>query len=95
LMANHAVRNLVREGKTRQLRNVVSTHQSEGMQTLEMGLNDLMAEELIDYDTALRVSLYPKEVERPSQYAGVRQYLDRDAAKEGPFVSDVPRITSV
>ena len=43
LMANHAVRNLVREGKTRQLRNVVSTHQSEGMQTLEMGLNALMA----------------------------------------------------
>ncbi len=95
LIANHAVRNLVREGKTRQLRNVVSTHQSVGMQTLEMGLNALMAEELIDYDTALRVSLYPKEVERPRQYSGVRQYLDADTAQEGPFVSDVPRITSV
>ena len=68
-MANHAVRNLVREGKTRQLRNVVSTHQSEGMQTLEMGLNALMAEDLIDYETALRVSLYPKEVEAPRRYA--------------------------
>ena len=75
LMANHAVRNLVREGKTRQLRNVVSTHQSEGMQTLEMGLNALMDEDLIEYETALRVSLYPKELERPKQYAGVHQYL--------------------
>jgi len=68
LLANHAVRNLVREGKTRQLRNVVSTHQSEGMQTLEMGLNALLNEELIDYETALRVSLYPKEVEPPRRY---------------------------
>jgi twitching motility protein PilT len=76
LMANHAVRNLVREGKTRQLRNVIATHQSAGMQTLEMGLNELVAEELIDYEAALRVSLYPKEIEPPAQYAGVRQYLE-------------------
>jgi twitching motility protein PilT len=95
LMANHAVRNLVREGKTRQLRNVVSTHQSEGMQTLEMGLNSLMAEDLIDYETALRVSLYPKEVERPSHYAGVRQYLDEGSAQEVHAGSVLPRITSI
>jgi twitching motility protein PilT len=31
LMANHAIRNLIREGKTRQLRNVITTQQSEGM----------------------------------------------------------------
>ena len=62
LTANHAVRNLVREGKTRQLRNVISTHQSEGMQTLEMALTDLIQEAIIDEETALKVSLYPKEV---------------------------------
>src|SRR4029077_1338304 len=38
MVAHPAVRNLVREGKTRQLRNVVSTHQNEGMQTIEMAL---------------------------------------------------------
>jgi len=65
MVGNHAVKNLVREGKTRQLRNVVSTHQSEGMQTLETGLNDLVAKGVIDYDTALGASLYPKEVEKP------------------------------
>jgi twitching motility protein PilT len=69
LLANHAVRNMVREGKTRQLRNVISTHQSEGMQTLEMALSDLVAEGIIDYETALKVSLYPKEVEKPMPMA--------------------------
>jgi twitching motility protein PilT len=94
LMANHAVRNLIREGKTRQLRNVVSTHQSEGMQTLEMGLNALLAEDLIDHETALRVSLYPKELERPRQYAGVSQYLDGVSAQEAAAHPVAPRVTS-
>ena len=76
LMANHAVRNLVREGKTRQLRNVISTHQSEGMQTLEMGLNQLLAEDLIEYDAALRVSLYPKEVDRPTPFTRLARVPD-------------------
>jgi twitching motility protein PilT len=65
LTANHAVRNLVREGKTRQLRNVISTHQADGMQTLEMALSDLIGAGIIDYEAALKVSLYPKEIERP------------------------------
>jgi twitching motility protein PilT len=94
LMANHAVRNLVREGKTRQLRNVISTHQQVGMQTLEMGLNALMTEGLIEYETALRVSLYPKEVERPPQYVGVRQRLAEDAVREAAAYPPPPRITS-
>ena len=34
-----AVRNLIREGKTRQLRNVMTTHRADGMQTLEAALN--------------------------------------------------------
>jgi len=94
LFANHAVRNLIREGKTRQLRNVVSTHQSEGMQTIEMGLNALVAEELIEYEAARRVSLYPKELERPQQYAGVRQHLDAAAARESGVHAEPSRVTS-
>jgi twitching motility protein PilT len=65
LFATHAVRNLIREGKTRQLRNIVSTHQNDGMQTLEMALTHLVKVGLIDYETALKVSLFPKEVGRP------------------------------
>jgi twitching motility protein PilT len=65
LMANHAVRNLIREGKTRQLRNIITTHQGEGMQTIEMDLTALVANGIIDYESALKVSLYPKEVGKP------------------------------
>ncbi|HZQ27728.1 MAG TPA: type IV pilus twitching motility protein PilT [Acidimicrobiales bacterium] len=66
MIANSAVRNLVREGKSRQLRNVVSTHQLEGMRTLEASLNTLVAQGVVDYDVACGASLYPKEIKRPA-----------------------------
>jgi twitching motility protein PilT len=65
MIANHAVRNLVREGKNRQLRNVVATSQAEGMYTLEASLSKLVKDGAIEYDTALGASLYPKEIEKP------------------------------
>jgi twitching motility protein PilT len=66
MVANSAVRNLVREGKTNQLRNVLVTGQSEGMQTLEMSLNQLVADGVVNYDEALATSLYPKELAKPA-----------------------------
>ena len=65
LVANSAVRNLVKEGKTNQLRNIVSTHTVDGMQTLEKDLTRLVAEGHVTLDQARLVSLYPKEVEAP------------------------------
>jgi twitching motility protein PilT len=65
LIGSNAVRNLVREGKTRQLRNVIATHQSEGMQTLEMSLAQLVATGVITADAAAGVSLYPREISLP------------------------------
>lgn len=59
-----AVRNLVREGKTRQLRNMVATHRADGMQTLEMDLTTLIADGVIDHDTARAASLYPQDLPR-------------------------------
>jgi twitching motility protein PilT len=61
-----AVRNLVREGKTRQLRNVVATHRADGMQTLEHSLNVLVKSGAISYEDALEASLYPQDIERPA-----------------------------
>jgi twitching motility protein PilT len=60
-----AVRNLVREGKTRQLRNVVATHRADGMQTLEHALNTLVQQGQIEYQTALEASLYPQDIPKP------------------------------
>ena len=66
LVANSAVRNLIKEGKTNQLRNVVSTHQTEGMQTLEKSLTELVADGIVELEQARLVSLFPKEVEPPA-----------------------------
>ena len=65
LVGTHAVRNLVREGKTRQLRNALTMGQQDGMQTLEMSLSNLVTNGTIDYDEALARSLYPKEIAKP------------------------------
>ena len=62
LMANDAVRNLLREGKTRQLRNTMISAQQEGMQTIEMDLARLVASGIVSFDTAASVSAYPKEI---------------------------------
>ena len=47
LVANQGVRNLIREGKTRQLRNAMTIGKGEGMLTLEDALNELVAERVI------------------------------------------------
>jgi twitching motility protein PilT len=62
LLATPAVRNLIREGKTRQLRNVLATASREGMQTLEQSLTALVASGAVDHDVAVGASIYPHEV---------------------------------
>ena len=65
LVGTPAVRNLIREGKTRQLRNLVATGQRDGMQTLEACLTNLIGSGLVSYDEAIQRSLHPEEVKRP------------------------------
>lgn len=67
LLANSAARGLVREGKTHQVRNVISQSVRDGMQTLEQSLSVLVAHGLITYDDAVMRALVPKEV-RPLPY---------------------------
>lgn len=63
LVANSAVRNLIKEGKTHQLRNSLSTGQREGMLTFEHSLAALVKTGAISYDEALARSLYPKDLD--------------------------------
>jgi twitching motility protein PilT len=62
LIANDAVRNLVREGKSRQMRNLITTGGGDGMQTLETDLARLVNAGLLDLDTACGASLFPNDV---------------------------------
>jgi twitching motility protein PilT len=69
LLSNSAVRGLVRDGKTHQIRNVISQSVREGMQTLEQSLSVLVAHGLITYEDALERSLVPKELRGPGPVA--------------------------
>jgi twitching motility protein PilT len=65
LIANSPVRNLIKEGKTNQLRNQLVTGQNVGMQTLELSLNELVQSGMVGYDEAAQRSLFPGEIDRP------------------------------
>jgi twitching motility protein PilT len=52
LIATDAVRNVIRDGKTHQLRNIISTCGQAGMQTLEAHLSELVARREITPDAA-------------------------------------------
>lgn len=64
MIGTSAVANMVREGRSRQLRNTIATSQSEGMQTLEQSLTELVASGRVDYEVAAGASLHRKEVKR-------------------------------
>ncbi len=66
LVGTAGVRNMIREGKTRQIRNAVSTGVRDGMCTIETSLSDLVARGVVTHDDAVARSLYPKEVKAPA-----------------------------
>ncbi|KAA0233470.1 MAG: type IV pilus twitching motility protein PilT [Actinobacteria bacterium] len=62
LTGTTGIKNLIREGKTRMIRNVVGTGQKDGMQLIEHSLGDLINAGLISHEDAIAVSLYPEEI---------------------------------
>ncbi len=72
LAGTPAVRNLIREGNTRQLRNTITLGQYDGMQTLESDLSRLVSAGTVDRDEAVLRSLYPKDIVRAPALSGAR-----------------------
>lgn len=62
MIANSAVRNLIRENKTEQLNNVIETGQDLGMISLNRSLAELVRKKEISFDQAEFYSLRPKEL---------------------------------
>jgi len=60
MLANSAVRNVIREGKTHQLPNIIQTSVSEGMINLDKVLADLVSKGEISVDDALTWAIDPK-----------------------------------
>ncbi len=63
LVANTAVRHLIKENKTHQLRNALLTGQQDGMMTFEQSLSALVQAGTVTYEEAVARSLHPKEIE--------------------------------
>jgi twitching motility protein PilT len=62
LVANVAVRSMIKEGKTDQIRSVLLTGLAQGSQTLERSLSQLLRAGLITERDARAHSLYPAEI---------------------------------
>lgn len=67
MVANDAVRSLVRDGKAHQLRNVILTSRAAGMQSLEDHLSHLMRDREITESDARNVALRPEELQYGSR----------------------------
>jgi len=64
MLGTPAVRNLIREGKTHQIDNVIRTSADIGMVSLEHALVDLVRQGLITMDRAQEYAVHPEEVVR-------------------------------
>ena len=65
LVANGAVRNLIRENQFHHLENVLQTGRKEGMVLMDNCLYDLYCKCLISYDTAVSRARHPERIIQP------------------------------
>lgn len=68
LIANTAVRNLIRDGKTYELNNVIQLSANEGMQTLDQCLANLVRNKLVAPEEALMRSSHPDRLQKLMQF---------------------------
>ena len=64
LLANYAIRNLIRERKIHQIATVIETSSQTGMQTLDYALGDLVRKGIIDAEEALLRAQRPEQMEK-------------------------------
>ena len=64
MIANAAIRNMIREAKTHQIDNVIRTSSDIGMVSLERSLVNLVREGVISVQKAQEYAVYPEEVLR-------------------------------
>ncbi|BER91943.1 type IV pilus twitching motility protein PilT [Thermatribacter velox] len=62
MIANNAIRNLIREGKSYQIYSVMQTNRAQGMITMDQALFELYQKGLITWESALERAVDPKEL---------------------------------
>jgi len=68
MLANSAVRNLIREGKTYELPNVMRLSSKDGMQTLDQALVDLVKGRIVTQEEAMMKSSNPERLQKSLQF---------------------------
>ena len=66
LIANPAIRNLIREGKTHQIQNVLQTGRAQGMCTMDDALQELLGQGEITRETAVKHARLPEKFKSTS-----------------------------
>lgn len=72
LLVNHAISNLVREGKTYQIPSAMQTGKGQGMMTLNDALLDLVRREVIEPEEAFRKAIAKSEMRAALEREGHR-----------------------
>ena len=80
LVANHGVRNLIREGKVHQIATAMESGAKQGMTTLDMALKKLLADQEVTIETALAATSNPNEF---AEYPGAKQILEARSKAAG------------
>ncbi|MBN1368911.1 MAG: type IV pilus twitching motility protein PilT [Dehalococcoidaceae bacterium] len=76
MLANAAVRNLIRDGRTYELPNVIQLNNKDGMQTLDQSLADLVKRNLVSKEEAISKSSNPERLQKMFDFnaSGGRSY---------------------
>ncbi len=64
MVVNNSIRNLIREAKSYQIDNVIQTTTNEGNMLFEMSLLDLLKQNMINKDDAMRAAFRPNQLLR-------------------------------
>ncbi len=64
MIANSAIRSLIRDGKTHQIDTAIQTGAEQGMQTMDRTLANLIQTGVITYDSAREFAVDPNELDR-------------------------------
>lgn len=91
LMANTAVRNNIREGKTNQIRALLQTGAASGMHTMEQCLADLVRSGIVARETAMLYAYNSKELARALADDQVAELKDDDVNPEAQCRGNEPK----
>jgi twitching motility protein PilT len=89
MLANYAIRNLIRERKVHQIPSIIETSSQQGMVTLDQGLEEAVRKGLIDAEEALLRAQRPDQMEKV-----LHTYLSNHQSKKHTIEKEISAFTN-